>query len=145
MGTEVQVRIAHELLRAINAGDAAGAMALFDQRYAGIDVADPTPQRGREDVGRAIERYLEAFPDLRIEAETTVTEEERVALFWTATGTHRGLLMHIPPTGRPVDVRGVALLRIDREKIVEGLYLWDVAGLLRSVGLLPDLSVDVRA
>ncbi len=142
MGTGVQVQIAYELLRAINAGDAAGAAVLFDEQYAGIDVADPTPQRGLVDVRRAIERYLEAFPDLHVDAVTTVTEVERVALFWAATGTHRGPLMHIPPTGRLVDVRGVALLRIEREKIVEGLYLWDVAGLLRAIGLLPDLSVE---
>jgi len=144
MSTGVQVQIAHQLLRAVNAGDAASAVALFDDSYVGVDVADPTPQRGLEDVRRAIERYLVAFPDLRIFAETTVTEQERVALFWTATGTHRGPLMHIPPTGRPIDVRGVALLRIEREKIVEGLYLWDVAGLLRAVGLLPDLSIEAH-
>ncbi len=140
MSTEVQ--IANELLRAINARDAADVAALFDDGYVGVDVADPTPQRGLEDVRRSIERYLEAFPDLHIDAETTVTEKQRVALFWTATGTHRGPLMHIPPTGRLVEVRGVALLRIEREKIVEGLYLWDVAGLLRAIGLLPDLSVE---
>ena len=144
MGTRVEIQIAHELLRSINAGDVNGVVALFDDGYAGIDVADPTPQRGRVDVRRSIERYREAFPDLRVLAETTVTEDERIALFWTAIGTHRGPLMHIPPTGRPVEVRGVALLRIEREKIVEGLYLWDVAGLLRSVGLLPDLSIEAH-
>jgi hypothetical protein len=72
-----------------------------------------------------------------------VTDEDHIALFWIATGTHRGPLMHIPPTRRPFEIRGVSLLRIDADKITEILSLWDVAGLLRAVGLLPDLSVDL--
>jgi hypothetical protein len=39
-------------------------------------------------------------------------------------------------------VRGSSILTIDSEhahQIVHGLYIWDVAGFLRSVGLLPEL------
>ena len=68
-----------------------------------------------------------------------VIQGDRVALFWTAYGTHEGRLMNIPPTHRKIAVRGASLLTVENEKISHGLYVWDVAGLLRSIGLLPDL------
>jgi hypothetical protein len=47
--------------------------------------------------------------------------------------------MQIPSTGHAVVVRGMSLLVIEDSKIKRGQYIWDVAGFLRSVGLLPDL------
>jgi hypothetical protein len=36
-------------------------------------------------------------------------------------------------------VRGVSLLTLESGKIKHAHYIWDVAGLLRAIGLLPDL------
>jgi hypothetical protein len=47
--------------------------------------------------------------------------------------------MHIPPTGRKIAVRGISVLTIENGKITRGLYVWDAAGLLRTIGLLPEL------
>jgi hypothetical protein len=47
--------------------------------------------------------------------------------------------MNIPPTGRNVEVLGTSVLTVGDGKIARGLYIWDVAGLLRSIGLLPEL------
>jgi hypothetical protein len=47
--------------------------------------------------------------------------------------------MRIPPTGRSIAVRGTSVLTVESGKIIRGLYVWDVAGLLRSIGLLPEL------
>jgi predicted ester cyclase len=68
-----------------------------------------------------------------------IISDDQSVLVWNATGTHQGTLMNIPPTGRVVSVRGVTVLTIIDHKIVNALYLWDVAGLLRGFGLLPEL------
>ena len=47
--------------------------------------------------------------------------------------------MNIPPTGKKIAVKGVSILTIHEGRIVRGLYVWDVAGMLRDLGLLPDL------
>jgi steroid delta-isomerase-like uncharacterized protein len=138
------IKIADELITALNQGDPDRIAEFFAEGCVGIDVAEPAPLYGWDAIRRSVVRYREAFPDLRFTASATVTDDDRIALFWIATGTHRGPLMHIPPTGRSFEVRGVALLRIDAGKIAEALYLWDVAGLLRAVGLLPELSVDLK-
>jgi predicted ester cyclase len=84
-------------------------------------------------------RCLGAFPDLHLTQEAMVVQGDRVALFWTACGTHRGKIMNIPPTGRRVQVRGASLFTLEGGMIKHALIIWDVAGLLRSIGLLPDL------
>ena len=86
-----------------------------------------------------MERYLRAFPDLRFVEEEIVVQDNRAVLVWTAHGTHGGKLMRIPPTGRKIAVRGTSVLTVEDGKVTRGLYVWDVAGLLRTIGLLPEL------
>jgi hypothetical protein len=47
--------------------------------------------------------------------------------------------MKIPATGRKVVVQGMSMLTLRDGKITRGLHVWDVAGLLRAMGLLPVL------
>lgn len=132
-------RVAADLLEAWNAHDIARIEALYAPEYEGFDVGQAEPQYGRLDVIRSVESYLRAFPDLRFVEDAVVVQGNRAALVWTAYGTHEGTLMRIPPTGRVVAVRGTSVLTVERGKITRGLHIWDVAGLLRSIGLLPEL------
>ncbi len=130
--------VAARLLCAWNEHDLEAVAALYARDYEGEDVASAEPNRGREGASVAVARYLEAFPDLRLSAETII-EGNRVAIVWQATGTHAGVFMRIPPTGRNVSVRGTAFFTIEDGKITRGVHVWDVAGLLRAIGLLPEL------
>jgi len=132
-------RLARELLEAWNAHDIERIKTFYAPEYEGVDVGQAEPQRGPQSVPQNVERYLGAFPDLRFVEEDIVVQDGRVVLVWKAYGTHRGRLMNIPPTGRNIVVRGTSVLTVEDGKVVQGLYVWDVAGLLRSIGLLPDL------
>jgi steroid delta-isomerase-like uncharacterized protein len=128
-----------ELMRVWNAHDVDRALEFYAPDYEGIDVADAAPQHGPGGLRRTMERYLQAFPDLHFTEETTVIQGDHVALFWTVQGTHQGPVMNIPPTGRSIQIRGVTLLTMAAGKVTRALYIWDVAGLLRGIGLLPEL------
>ena len=128
-----------ELLEAWNDHEVESIKEFYAPEYEGVDVAQAEPQRGPQGVSQTAERYLQAFPDLRFLEEETVVQDNRVVLVWTARGTHRGKLMHIPPTGRKISVCGVSSLTVEDGRITRGLYVWDVAGLLRAIGLLPEL------
>ncbi|MBI4493774.1 MAG: ester cyclase [Chloroflexi bacterium] len=132
-------RLIAELVDAWNAHDVARVAGFHAADYEGVDVGEPGRQLGPQGIGQTMARYLRAFPDLCLTGEATVIEGNRVALGWKARGTHQGPLMNIPPTGRAVEVRGVTLLTVEGSKVRRGLYVWDVAGLLRALGLLPDL------
>ena len=84
--------------------------------------------------------YLRASPDLRREAEEIVIQGNSAALSWILTGTHRGSLMNIPATGRSVRVRGVSMMTMADGRIKRTCRVWDLAGMLRAFGLLPELA-----
>ena len=59
---------------------------------------------------------------------------DRVGLLFRLTGTHKGNLFGIPPTGKKVDVHEAAILRIVDGRVFEGWFLADEAGLLKQLG-----------
>jgi steroid delta-isomerase-like uncharacterized protein len=132
-------QLVEDLLAAWNAHDTERITMFYAPEYEGVDVGEAEPQRGPHGIARSVERYLQAFPDLRFVEEDVVVQGDRAVLVWTAHGTHGGKLMHIPPTGRKIAVRGISVLTIEDGKITHGLYVWDAAGLLRAIGLLPEL------
>ncbi len=136
---EETTRLVRELLEAWNAHDIERIKTFYAPEYEGVDVGQAERQRGPQSVPRNVERYLRAFPDLHFVEEDIVAQDGRAVLVWKAYGTHEGRLMNIPPTGRNVAVRGTSVLTVEDGKIVRGLYIWDVAGLLRGIGLLPEL------
>jgi steroid delta-isomerase-like uncharacterized protein len=131
--------VVDEMLAAWNAHDLDRVMRFYAPDYEGLDVGEPGAQRGLPDVRASVDHYLRAFPDLNVTCEETIVEGDRIVVRWRAHGSHRGQLLHIPPTGRAVTVRGVSLLTMRGDKLQRGEHVWDVAGLLRAVGLLPDL------
>ncbi len=139
MATSLYRLILHGIIDAWNAHDGERLVEYFAPDYIGFDVAQAAPVYGQEGVYGSFQRYLSAFPDIRFTPDQIVIENDQVTMAWTASGTHQGKFMHIPPTGRFATVKGVSILTFSGNKIVRGQYIWDVAGLLRALGLLPEL------
>jgi steroid delta-isomerase-like uncharacterized protein len=133
-------QLAADLLSAWNTHEVDRIVDFYAHDFVGEDVAQSTTQHGRDGVKGTVQRYLNAFPDLQFDESETIVQGNRTVQRWTAHGTHRGTLMHIPATGRPVTISGVTFLTIENGKVTRATLLWDVAGLLRSIGLLPNLS-----
>lgn len=139
MATDEAIAIGRKLVAAWNAHDADQIATLHSPNFHGVDVANPVHQQGVADVRRAADDYLHAFPDLHLTVEETIVDGNQLVLVWSGKGTHEGTLMHIPPSRRTLEVRGVCVLTLESGKIERAVHLWDVAGMLRSIGLLPDL------
>ncbi len=127
-----------DLLDAWNSHDIERVASFYAPDYVGVDIGQARPLHGPEERCRVLTSYVRAFPDLHFTGETII-QDNRVAFVWTMHGTHRGSLMRIPPTGRTVEVQGVSLLTVENGKVKRGLNIWDMAGLLRGLGLLPEL------
>ncbi len=93
--------------------------------------------RGLEGHKQAIRIYRAAFPDLRSVHQVEVAEGDKVAVLFQVTGTHKGELMGIPPTGRKVMFSGINIHRFADGKIVETWWAWDALGLLQQIGAIP--------
>jgi predicted ester cyclase len=78
-----------------------------------------------------LQRGYEAFPDLHFVLEDVVSDADRVAVRWTATGTQNGPFFDLAPTGRPARWTGMDMVRLDRGLLVElwanadGMALWE--------------------
>lgn len=139
MSHERVAELGRDLVRAWNAHDADRIVGLHAPKYVGIDVAEAAPRHGREGIRRVVEIYLRAFPDLQLTVEDMLVDGNRLVVLWIAHGTHVGSVMRIPPTHRPIEVRGLSVLTIEAGMITRAFHHWDVAGMLRNLGLLPEL------
>ena len=137
--SDTLTQFASDLVAAWNAHDIERVAVLYAPEYEEVDVGQAAPQHGPESIRRTMTRYLYAFPDLQVTLNEVLVEGDRAALAWTWRGTHRGTLMNIPPTGRTVTVQGMSILTLEAGRIRRGLRIWDLAGLLRALGLLPEL------
>jgi steroid delta-isomerase-like uncharacterized protein len=128
-----------DLIAAWNTHDLDRATAIFAADYEGNDVAQVEPQYGPAAIRRALAGYFQAIPDVIFTLGDLIVAGERAVALWTARGTHLGTLMNIPASGRRVTVRGVSTFTVQDGQITKADFIWDVAGLLREIGLLPEL------
>ena len=101
--------------------DARSGGSLVDEVMA-PDVVDHQPvgpPDGVEGVKRDIAIYHGAFPDLALTFEDCVIGEDRVAVRWSAKGTHEGEGLGMPPTHRQVHLHGIDILRIAQGRVAE--------------------------
>jgi len=82
-----------------------------------------------------------AFPDLNIAVEHMLADEDNVSFAYTITGTHQGVFMGVPPTGKAIKVRGMQIGRFENGMMVERWGSSDELGLLSQLGIdLPGRS-----
>lgn len=86
-------------------------------------------------INRLYEPLVEAFPDLHVTVEAAIVQDQMTVLRWVGTGTHTGSGFGIPPTGKPVEMRGMTWLRIDDGKLSEGWQYSNISEVVR--GLAP--------
>ena len=126
--------------QAWNSHDIERVLSFYSADYVASDVGQSALQRGHQGLHDVLEMYWRAFPDLKFRITNSVIEGSQVAIVWVAEGTHQGPIMNIPPTGHPVEVRGVSVIDVQDGLVVRGQYIWDLAGMLRHMGLLPELQ-----
>jgi steroid delta-isomerase-like uncharacterized protein len=80
--------------------------------------------------------FYAAFPDFHAVTEDLVIDPSTrtVAIRWSATGTHRGAYLGVPPSGRSVSFRGIEILRFRRDRVAERWGEWDGFDLLGQLG-----------
>ena len=98
------------------------------------------PATGREAEKAVVRMFLAAFPDIHFTIEDQVAEADLVATRWTATGTHRGDLMGIPPKGKHVSGTGIVITRIRSGQAVESWVNYDMLGVLQQIGGVPAMT-----
>jgi steroid delta-isomerase-like uncharacterized protein len=133
MDTKLVRRRYHD---AWNAGDADSLDAIMEH-----DVVNHSPLQGQaggiDGFKQAIQWLRAGIPDLTITIEAQIAEGDLVATRWTGTGTHSGVLMGVPATGRQVKVTGIDFCRIADGLIAEYWQELDTLSMLQQIGAIP--------
>ena len=116
-----------------------GNQALADELVA-EDFVDHNPlpglPPGKEGFIRSFGVFRAAFPDLAYAIQDLIGEDDKVVVRWTATGTHRGELMGIPPTETRIATTGVDIFRVADGKLAELWLSWDQLGMMEQLGVV---------
>ena len=74
-----------------------------------------------------------AFPDIKVIVEDTVAEGDQVAARCTLRATHTGDNLGFAATHKPLDITGIAIVRVRDGKIVEAWNNFDFMGMSRQL------------
>ena len=116
--------------------DAIDEMFAEDGVANGLSDAEGNPVRGTEGFKALHRAFREAFPNMQITVEDTVTEGDKIAARCTVRATHAGEGLGVAPTDQPVEFTGLTIVRIKDGKIVEAWNEFDFMKMYSQVGAL---------
>lgn len=88
----------------------------------------------RDEFKQYVETVRAAFPDWHNRIDEMIASEDRVVTRMTWTGTHRGALGDVEPTGARVEYPGAAFFRLAGGVIEEAWVIGDTRELWRALG-----------
>ena len=116
-----------------------GNLDAFDQLVAADSVDhDPAPgqQPGPEGYKAFFNQMRTAFPDMHLDVDTMIADDDRVAFAYTLTGTNQGPFQGHNATGQSIKVRGMQISRFANGRMTERWGSSDELGILTQLGLI---------
>ena len=95
----------------------------------GIDI------KGAEGFKQNLAMMRSAFPDMHISIDDMLADDDKVVTHFTLTGTFKGEMMGIAPTGKKVTVTGVVITRWVNGKEVEAWESLDTLAFYQQLGI----------
>jgi steroid delta-isomerase-like uncharacterized protein len=111
---------------------------LFDEEGVAHGLGDVADGKLRGPAGFKpfFSRFREAFPEIEVVVEDTVSEGDKVAARCIVRGRHRGDTLGFKATDNPVEFTGIAIVRISGGKIVEAWNNFDFMSMFQQLGAL---------
>jgi len=121
-----------------NRGRAEAIDEMFAEEGVAHGLADESgaPLRGPAHFRAFHQRFREAFPDIEVVVEDTVSEGDKVAARCTVRGRHRGDTLGFKATDSPVEFDGICIVRVSGGKIIEAWNNFDFMSMFRQLGAL---------
>ena len=95
---------------------------------------------GQEGVKQVLTMFRTAFPDIKLTVEDQIAEGDKGVTRLTYSGTHKGELMGIQPTGLQATWTGITFCRYAGGKTVEAWGEYDALGLMQQLGVIPTIG-----
>ena len=121
-----------------NKGRAEAIEEMFDENGIahGLSTDPAKPIKGPKEYRPFYEVFRQAFPNITIVIEDMIAEGDKVVARCSVRGKHEGDFQGRAATQAPVEITGIAIVRIDNGKIVEAWNNFDFMTLHKQVGNL---------
>lgn len=130
-------RLVDSVIELWNTGNPEVAKQLYAENAERYDPNQPEPNRGPQQITRYISEVRTGFPDFKLEIKQRTAEGDRLVTHWTCTGTHKGEFQGIPPSGKRINISGLALARIENGRVAEERVYFDRLTMLEQLGAVP--------
>ncbi len=122
----------------------AEAWRVKDPRTVGSDYADDAivespaagTVSGRQGIEATYRMWFTAFPDGQLSQEEVFVDGDRIVMTYSVKGTQMGEFLGMPPSGKHIEFRGVALMKVRGDKIVHERRVYDFTGFLVRLGVI---------
>lgn len=109
-----------------------------------VTVYDPAAPEGEVHGQAAFEAFLretrKAFPDFTLRTQEMLVSNDTVMVEWTVTGTLENEFYGAPPSGRSMEIKGMAKTIVKDGKIHEDRLYYDQKDMLAQLGFsFPDV------
>ena len=94
-------------------------------------------ERGAASVEKRVKAFRSALPDIKYEIHQIMVSGDTLVMRWSFRGTHRGELLGVAPSNKPVEITGMSMTRTQNGKFVETWAEWDRSRLLEQIGASP--------
>ena len=105
------------------------------------DFKDNSPGPGVPPTREGIRMFFTAMrsglPDMKATIHEQIAEGDKVVTRKTLTGTHQGVLMGVPPTGKTINLEVIDIVRVANGKLVEHWHQVDAMGVMQQLGMIP--------
>ena len=90
---------------------------------------------GLDDLTANLNEFLIAFPDLHVNADFMVAEEDIVTAYLTLTGTNTGPFGNMPATNKSIKFNGIDIVHIKDGKATERWGVFDNLSMMTQLGI----------
>lgn len=122
--------VVERYLKAFNNYDKASLLEILDPNVIAFDGSEQVPYEG---LNAYFDQLIVGVEGFAIAPLHINVSGEWVSMFNTTSGKHIGPLFGVPATGRKFSIRGMAMFRVVRGKMVEVHSSWDMGDLLRQL------------
>ncbi|CCD99489.1 ester cyclase [Bradyrhizobium sp. STM 3809] len=136
MTSETNKQICRDYFKAFLARDAAWMEKHVATTFVRHDPGLDFEVRGPQGVLQLHDALMPAFPDMKLDLEDLVAEEDKVLVRLVIRATHTGPFGAMAPTGKPIRVAVLDLFKIRDGVLVEHWAQLDNLGMLKQLGAL---------
>jgi C-1 hydroxylase len=120
--------VGEQLLQALSRHDWDGIRRVCRVDY--VHHAPGVPEAGLGKYIATLKLVVEAVPDMTLEIQQIVASDEYETLRYTIHGTHLHDFHGIPPSGTPITMPALGLVRVKDGRLAEGWYVFDTGTLI---------------